>query len=51
MTDVLQGLEPEIIPSTFDEKLGYAQFEDTHEYAVATATEKAVEVYTRLVVR
>ncbi|KAJ3525939.1 hypothetical protein NM688_g8327 [Phlebia brevispora] len=49
--EILQtiGLEPEIVPSTFDEDLDHSQFEDVHEYPVATATQKAVEVYQRLV--
>jgi hypothetical protein len=45
-----KGLKPEIIPSTFAEDLPSDSFEDVHEYAVATATHKAVEVYERLVV-
>ena len=47
---ILKGLEPEIVPSTFDETLEQSEFEDVHEYPVATATHKAVEVYERLVV-
>jgi len=43
------GLIPEIIPSTFKEDLGQDEFEDIHEYPVATATHKAVEVYRRMV--
>ncbi|KAL0581005.1 hypothetical protein V5O48_000999 [Marasmius crinis-equi] len=43
------GLAPEIIPSTFEEDLGTDSFHDLHEYPVATATHKAVEVYERLV--
>lgn len=39
------------MPSTFKETLLPESFEDIHEYPVATATEKAVEVYERLVVR
>jgi len=46
-----QGLAPEIVPSVFTEDLNPASFEDIHEYPVATATHKAVEVYERLVVR
>lgn len=46
----MKGLEPEIVPSTFDEMLPQGEFEDVHEYPVATATHKAVEVYERLVV-
>ncbi|KAI0064921.1 Maf/Ham1 [Artomyces pyxidatus] len=49
--DILRtfGLAPEIIPSTFGEDLNPYEFEDIHEYPVATATHKAVEVYERLV--
>jgi len=49
--EILQtfGLAPEIVPSTFTEDLSPASFEDIHEYPVATATHKAVEVYERLV--
>ncbi|KAI0750164.1 Maf/Ham1 [Daedaleopsis nitida] len=43
------GLEPEIVPSTFEETLPFGGFQDPHEYPVATATHKAVEVYERLV--
>ncbi|KZT06072.1 Maf/Ham1 [Laetiporus sulphureus 93-53] len=43
------GLAPEIVPSTFDETLPVSSFEDIHEYPVATATHKAVEVYEKLV--
>ncbi|GJJ08160.1 hypothetical protein Clacol_002368 [Clathrus columnatus] len=43
------GLDPEIIASKFDEDLGHGSFESVYEYPVATATEKAVEVYERLV--
>ncbi|KAI0077807.1 Maf/Ham1 [Panus rudis PR-1116 ss-1] len=43
------GLEPEVVPSTFEETLSHSSFEDVHEYPVATATHKAVEVYERLV--
>ncbi len=46
----MQGLEPEIVPSTFEETLPFGGFQDPHEYPVATATHKAVEVYERLVV-
>lgn len=45
-----KGLNPEIVPSAFEENLGLSQFEDLHEYPVATANHKAVEVYRRLVV-
>jgi len=43
------GLEPEIVPSTFEEDLPLSSFQDIHEYPVSTATYKAVEVYERLV--
>ncbi|KAJ7680029.1 inosine triphosphate pyrophosphatase-like protein [Mycena rosella] len=43
------GLVPEIIPSTFEENLPVSSFENIHEYPVATATHKAIEVYERLV--
>ncbi|KAI9001479.1 Maf/Ham1 [Trametes punicea] len=42
------GLAPEIVPSTFEETLPFGGFQDPHEYPVATATHKAVEVYERL---
>ena len=38
------------MPSTFEETLPVSSFEDIHEYPVATATHKAVEVYEKLVV-
>lgn len=49
--EILQtfGLAPEIVPSTFEEDLPASSFEDIHEYPVATATHKAVEVYEKLV--
>lgn len=44
------GMTPDIVPSTFDECLPHSDFaHDLSQYAVATATEKAVEVYRRLV--
>jgi len=43
------GLAPEIVPSNFPETLPHSTFSDLHEYPVATATHKAVEVYERLV--
>jgi len=43
------GLAPEIVPSTFAENLPLSSFEQIHEYPVATAMHKAVEVYERLV--
>ncbi|KZT40005.1 Maf/Ham1 [Sistotremastrum suecicum HHB10207 ss-3] len=43
------GLRPEIVPSNFKEDLAHSSFADVHEYPVATATQKAVEVYERLV--
>jgi len=45
----IHGLAPEIVPSNFPETLPHSQFSDLHEYPVATATHKAVEVYERLV--
>ncbi|KAM6493453.1 Inosine triphosphate pyrophosphatase-like protein [Amanita muscaria] len=49
--DILRaiGLEPDVVPSTFEENLPLSSFEDIHEYPVATATHKAVEVYERMV--
>ncbi|KAG2147718.1 Maf Ham1 [Suillus bovinus] len=48
--EILQtlGLAPEVVPSTFAEDLPISSFEDIHEYPVSTATQKAVEVYQRL---
>ncbi|KAJ7765898.1 inosine triphosphate pyrophosphatase-like protein [Mycena maculata] len=43
------GIAPDIVPSTFEEDLAVSSFENIHEYPVATATHKAVEVYERLV--
>ncbi|KAF8338587.1 Maf/Ham1 [Amanita rubescens] len=43
------GLQPDIVPSTFEENLPLSEFEDIHEYPVATALHKAVEVYERMV--
>ncbi|KAK4700910.1 hypothetical protein P7C70_g5332, partial [Phenoliferia sp. Uapishka_3] len=43
------GLNPEVVPSTFPEKLSHGDYPDAAEYAVATATAKGVEVYERLV--
>ncbi|KAJ7675849.1 inosine triphosphate pyrophosphatase-like protein [Mycena polygramma] len=43
------GIAPDIVPSTFEEDLSVASFENIHEYPVATATHKAIEVYERLV--
>ncbi|RXK38823.1 septum formation protein Maf [Tremella mesenterica] len=45
----LAGLRPEIVPSTFAEDLPKSQFESLADYPVATAGEKATEVYERLV--
>ncbi|KAF5341682.1 hypothetical protein D9611_001197 [Ephemerocybe angulata] len=45
----LIGIDPEIVPSTFEEDLSPSSFADIHEYPVATATQKAVEVYEKLV--
>ncbi|KAF9444612.1 Maf/Ham1 [Macrolepiota fuliginosa MF-IS2] len=49
--DILRtfGLAPDIVSSTFKEDLPHDSFEDIHEYPVATASHKAVEVYERLV--
>ncbi|KAF5367001.1 hypothetical protein D9758_003984 [Tetrapyrgos nigripes] len=49
--EILQiyGLAPEIVPSSFEEDLPPHSFQDIHEYPVATASYKAVEVYERLV--
>ncbi|KXN88310.1 N-acetylserotonin O-methyltransferase-like protein [Leucoagaricus sp. SymC.cos] len=49
--DILRtfGLAPDIVPSTFEENLPSSSFADIHEYPVATASHKAVEVYERLV--
>ncbi|KAF8517678.1 Maf-like protein [Hysterangium stoloniferum] len=43
------GLDPEVVPSLFKEDLPHSLFNNVYEYPVATATEKAVEVYERLV--
>lgn len=46
------GLTPEIIPSTFDELLPHSSFaHDLSQYAAETSSEKALEVYRRLVER
>jgi len=49
--EILQtfGLAPDIVPSTFEENLSRLDFPMIHEYPVATATQKAVEVYRKLV--
>ncbi|CAK5270316.1 unnamed protein product [Mycena citricolor] len=49
--DILKtfGLTPDIVPSNFEEDLAAGSFTDIHEYPVATANHKAVEVYERLV--
>ncbi|KAA1082369.1 hypothetical protein PGT21_001360 [Puccinia graminis f. sp. tritici] len=51
------GINPEVIPSRFEENLDHSSFEDPEfpegkglRYAAATASEKAIDVYTRLVV-
>lgn len=48
----LQGLVPEIVPSTFEENLPKSEFigEAVYEYPVQTGSKKALEVYKRLVV-
>jgi len=50
------GINPEVIPSRFEENLDHSSFEDPESpeakalrYSAATASEKAVDVYTRLV--
>lgn len=43
------GLAPEIHASTFPEELSHGEFDTAGDYAVATATAKAVEVYEELV--
>ncbi|KAF9477731.1 Maf-like protein [Pholiota conissans] len=43
------GIVPDIVPSTFAEDLDISEFPEPHEYPVATATHKAIEVYERLV--
>ncbi|GAA6059005.1 hypothetical protein JCM10212_001715 [Sporobolomyces blumeae] len=44
------GLKPEIVPSAFPETLSHADFaDDPSQYAVYTGSEKAVEVYEKLV--
>ncbi|CEQ41158.1 SPOSA6832_02836 [Sporobolomyces salmonicolor] len=49
--DILRtfGLSPEVVPSSFPETLSHADFEDPAQYAVATGTEKAIDVYEKLV--
>lgn len=46
----MQGLSPEVVPSTFPETLSHADFEDAAQYCAATSSAKAVEVYERLVI-
>ncbi|PFH48009.1 hypothetical protein AMATHDRAFT_6227 [Amanita thiersii Skay4041] len=43
------GFNPDIVPSTFEENLPLSSFPNIHEYPVATATHKAIEVYERMV--
>ncbi|KAG9103531.1 hypothetical protein FRC06_010107 [Ceratobasidium sp. 370] len=43
------GLNPEVVPSKFGEDLPHDHFENVYEYPVATASEKAIEVYIRMV--
>jgi septum formation protein len=38
------------VPSTFEENLDVSEFPEIHEYPVATATHKAIQVYEKLVV-
>ncbi|KAF8604601.1 Maf-like protein [Ceratobasidium sp. AG-I] len=49
--DILKqfGLNPEVVPSNFAEDLPHDHFENVYEYPVATSSEKAVEVYVRMV--
>ncbi|KAF8800277.1 Maf-like protein [Phlegmacium glaucopus] len=49
--EILQtfGIAPDIVPSTFEENLHVSEFSEIHEYPVATATHKAVQVYEKLV--
>ncbi|KAF8690078.1 hypothetical protein AX14_003128 [Amanita brunnescens Koide BX004] len=42
-------LQPDVVPSTFEENLSLSEFEDIQEYPVLTAMHKAVEVYERMV--
>lgn len=46
----IQGLEPEIVPSTFEEDLPKSEFvgEAAFEYPVETSARKALEVFERL---
>lgn len=37
---ILQGLNPDVVPSKFAEDLPHDHFENVYEYPVATATEK-----------
>ncbi|BGP25867.1 hypothetical protein JCM10295v2_004807 [Rhodotorula toruloides] len=43
------GLNPRVVPSTFPETLSHAEYDDPAQYAVATGSAKAVEVYKQLV--
>jgi len=36
----LQGIEPEVVPSKFEEDLPKSEFENLYEYPVANATHK-----------
>ncbi|KAG8967365.1 hypothetical protein FRC03_010110 [Tulasnella sp. 419] len=45
------GIDPETIPSTFNEDLPHSDFPNVYEYPVATATQKGLEVYERLVLQ
>lgn len=38
------------MPSTFEEDLDISEFSEVHEYPVATAAHKAIQVYEKLVV-
>ena len=37
---MLQGLDPEVVPSIFEENLDPLSYDNIYEYPVATATEK-----------
>jgi len=49
--EILQtfGIAPDIVSSTFEEDLDISEFPEVHEYPVATATHKAIQVYEKLV--
>ncbi|KDE05635.1 maf-like protein [Microbotryum lychnidis-dioicae p1A1 Lamole] len=43
------GLSPEVVKSEFPEELNHGDFDNPGDYTVATATEKAIDVYSKLV--